>query len=104
MKGLLYAISTDETKRILMGIYIQIGQNSLKFIATDGHRVAIAELSTESISRKRRKRSGADELTQFPISGKALKELIRNLADSVDSIQLLYDAEATRASFAWQDA
>ncbi|WP_199307260.1 DNA polymerase III subunit beta [Alkalinema sp. FACHB-956] len=103
LKGVLYAISTDETKRILTGVYIQIGQNALKFIATDGHRVAIAELSTEGISRKRRKRSGADEPTQFPISGKALKELIRNLADSVDSIQLLYDAEATRASFAWQD-
>jgi DNA polymerase III subunit beta len=110
LKGVLYAISTDETKRILTGVYIQIGQNALKFIATDGHRVAlaklsigIAELSTEGISRKRRKQSRADELTQFPISGKALKELIRNLADSVDSIQLLYDAEATRASFAWQD-
>jgi DNA polymerase-3 subunit beta len=103
LKGVLYAISTDETKRILTGVYIQIGQNALKFIATDGHRVAIAELSTEGAGRKRRKRSGADEHTQFPISGKALKELIRNLADSVDSIQLLYDAEASRTSFAWQD-
>jgi DNA polymerase III subunit beta len=103
LKGVLYAISTDETKRILTGVCIQIGQNALKFIATDGHRVAIAELATEEIGRKRRKQSGADELTQFAIPGKALKELIRNLADSVDSIQLLYDAEATRASFAWQD-
>jgi DNA polymerase III subunit beta len=103
LKGVLYAISADETKRILTGVYIQIGQNALKFIATDGHRVAIAESSTEGICRKRRKRSGTDELTQFPIPGKALKELIRNLADSVDAIQLLYDAQATRASFAWQD-
>lgn len=37
LKGVLYAISTDETKRILTGVYIQIGQNALKFIATDGH-------------------------------------------------------------------
>lgn len=103
LKGVLYAISADETKRILTGVYIQIGQNALKFIATDGHRVAIAELSTDGIGRKRRKQSGTDELTQFPIPGKALKELIRNLADSVDVIQLLYDAQATRASFAWQD-
>jgi DNA polymerase-3 subunit beta len=103
LKGVLYAISADETKRILTGVYIEIGPNALKFIATDGHRVAIAELSTEGIGRKRRKRSGTDELTQFPIPGKALKELIRNLADSVDAIQLLYDAQATRASFAWQD-
>lgn len=103
LKGVLYAISADETKRILTGVYIQIGQNALKFVATDGHRVAIAELSMEGIGRKRRKRSGTDELTQFPIPGKALKELIRNLADSVDVIQLLYDAQATRASFAWQD-
>jgi DNA polymerase III subunit beta len=103
LKGVLYAISTDETKRILTGVYIQIGQNALKFVATDGHRVAIAKLSTEEIGRKRRKQSGTDELTQFPIPGKALKELIRNLADSVDAIQLLYDAQATRASFAWQD-
>ena len=86
LKGVLYAISTDETKRILTGVYIHIGQNALKFVATDGHRVAIAELSTEGIGRKRRKQSGADELAQFPISGKALKKLIRNLADSVDAI------------------
>ena len=103
LKGVLHAISTDETKRILTGVYIQIRQNVLKFVATDGHRVAIAELSTEGICRQRRKRSETDELTQFPIPGKALKELIRNLADSVDVIQLLYDAQATRASFAWQD-
>jgi len=103
LKGVLYAISVDETKRILTGVYIQIGQNALKFVATDGHRVAIAEVSTEGIGRRRRKRSGTDELTQFPIPGKALKELIRNLADSVDAIQLLYDTQATRASFAWQD-
>ena len=103
LKGVLYAISADETKRILTGVYMQIRQNALKFMATDGHRVAIAELSTEGIGRKRRKRSRTDELTQFPIPGKALKELIRNLADSVDAIQLLYDAQATRASFAWQD-
>lgn len=103
LKGVLYAISTDETKRILTGVYIQIGQTALKFIATDGHRVAIAEVSTEGIGRKRRKRAGADEPTQFPIPGKALKELIRNLDDSVDAVQLLYDAQATRASFVWQD-
>lgn len=103
LKGVLYAISADETKRILTGVYIAIRQNALKFVATDGHRVAIAEVSTEEIGRKRRKRSGVDELTQFPIPGKALKELIRNLADSVDSIQLQYDAQATRASFSWQD-
>jgi DNA polymerase-3 subunit beta len=87
----------------LVGSITAVYSLEIRCIATDGHRVAIAELSTEGIGRKRRKRSGTDELTQFPISGKALKELIRNLADSVDVIQLLYDAEATRASFTWQD-
>jgi DNA polymerase-3 subunit beta len=50
LKGVLYAISPDETKRILTGVSIQIGQKALKFIATDGHRVAIVEVSTEGIS------------------------------------------------------
>ncbi len=40
LKGVIYAVSTDENKYILTGVHIQLAQEKLKFIGTDGHRVA----------------------------------------------------------------
>jgi DNA polymerase III subunit beta len=110
LKSVLYAVSLDETKHILTGVHIHVGQNVLKFTATDGHRVALAEIAVELThrfkqgkARRRRQPAEVHEPIQFPISGKALKEVLRNLTDSVETIQLAYDAQATRARFAWQD-
>ncbi|MDF5708264.1 MAG: DNA polymerase III subunit beta [Nostoc sp. S4] len=101
-KGVIYAISTDENKYILTGVHIQLTQEKLKFIGTDGHRVATTELSTQGIGRKPRKQVESSEI-QFTIPGRVLKELARNLDDSVEFINLLYDAQSNRLGFAWQD-
>ncbi|OYE00238.1 DNA polymerase III subunit beta, partial [Nostoc sp. 'Peltigera membranacea cyanobiont' 232] len=102
LKGVIYAISTDENKYILTGVHIQLTQEKLKFIGTDGHRVATTELSTQGIGRKPRKQVESEEI-QFTIPGRVLKELARNLDDSVEFINLLYDAQSNRLGFAWQD-
>ncbi|MEH2438069.1 MAG: DNA polymerase III subunit beta [Nostoc sp.] len=103
MKGLIYAVSTDENKYILTGVHIQLTQEKLKFIGTDGHQVATTELSTQGIGRKPGKQVESEEIIQFPIPGRVLKELARNLDDSVEFINLLYDAQSNRLGFAWQD-
>lgn len=102
LKGVIYAVSTDENKYILTGVHIQLAQEKLKFIGTDGHRVATTELSTQGIGRKPRKQVESSEI-QFTIPGRVLKELARNLDDSVEFINLLYDAQSNRLGFAWQD-
>lgn len=99
---MIYAVSTDENKYILTGVHIQLTQEKLKFIGTDGHRVATTELSTQGIGRKSRKQVESSEI-QFNIPGRVLKELARNLDDSVEFINLLYDAQSNRLGFAWQD-
>ncbi|WP_321206721.1 DNA polymerase III subunit beta [Tolypothrix tenuis] len=103
LKGAIYAISTDENKYILTGVHIQLAQEKLKFIATDGHRVAITELSILGIARKPRKQLESEEIIQFTLPGRVLKELVRNLDESVEFINLWYDSQTNRLGFAWQD-
>jgi DNA polymerase III subunit beta len=103
LKGVIYAVSTDENKYILTGVHIQLAQEKLKFIGTDGHRVATTEVSTQGIGRKSRKQVASSEIIQFTIPGRVLKELARNLDDAVECIHLLYDAQSHRLGFAWQD-
>ncbi len=113
LKGVLYAVSTDENKYILTGVHLQLAQEKLKFIGTDGHRVAITELSTHRIGRKTRQQVSSqevqsqqvpsEEIMQFTLPGRVVREIARNLNDDVKSINLLYDAQSNRLGFAWQD-
>jgi DNA polymerase III subunit beta len=113
LKGVLYAVSTDENKYILTGVHLQLAQEKLKFIGTDGHRVAITELSTQRIGRKPRQQVSyqevqsqqvpSEEIMQFTLPGRVVREIARNLNDDVKSINLLYDAQSNRLGFAWQD-
>ena len=36
----VYAVSKDETRYTLGGVYMQVGPEGLKLVATDGHRLA----------------------------------------------------------------
>ncbi|WP_242045400.1 DNA polymerase III subunit beta [Anabaena catenula] len=108
LKGVLYAVSTDENKYILTGVHLQLAQEKLKFIGTDGHRVAITELSTQGIGRKPRQQVScqqvpSEEIMQFTLPGRVVREIARNLNDDVESINLLYDAQSNRLGFAWED-
>jgi DNA polymerase III subunit beta len=43
LNGSLFAASTDESKRILTGVHLTVGSQSLEFAATDGHRLSVVE-------------------------------------------------------------
>ncbi|MDB6132435.1 MAG: polymerase beta subunit [Verrucomicrobiales bacterium] len=47
LKKTAYAISTDETRYVLNGIYCQFKENKMTLVATDGRRLAMTEAEVE---------------------------------------------------------
>ncbi len=45
----IFAVSTDETRFNLNGIYIERGEHGLRLVATDGHRLSLVEREVENI-------------------------------------------------------
>jgi len=80
LKGLFektsFAMAQQDVRYYLNGILMEISPNSIKLVATDGHRLALSELELES---------GVSEDRQIIIPRKAVLELSR-LLDSGDSI------------------
>lgn len=108
LKGVLFATSTDEAKKILTGVQWAFNhtQNTLNCTATDGYQVALISLSTGEIGRKRRKSTAQqDDITRCVIPAKALKELTRNLekVESDQTLQFAYDDRAKRVMFELTD-
>ena len=69
LRGVLFAISSDEAKQILTGVHITVTPEAMKFAATDGHRLSAVE-------------SFPAEGCAFPefeatVPGKALREVER---------------------------
>jgi len=67
-----FAVSRDETRYILNGVYVIIKKSSIKMVATDGRRLALMERNTElpkNIDKK------------AIIPAKAVQELHRSLKD-----------------------
>ena len=69
-----FAISTEETRYYLNGIYLHSKEGLLRAVATDGHRLALAEMPLPS---------GSDGMPGVIIPRKTIGEL-RKLIDGVD--------------------
>lgn len=69
-----FAISTEETRYYLNGIYFHTAENMLRAVATDGHRLALAEMPVPA---------GASGLPGIIIPRKTITEL-RRLIDGAD--------------------
>jgi DNA polymerase-3 subunit beta len=83
----LFAVSKDEMRPVLTGIYFQLRPNEVRVVATDGHR--LSRVSRQDVSFTGESR---DEI----IPMKALNLLQRNLEDSEELEIALAE---TRASF-----
>ena len=70
-----FAMSRDETRYILNGVYITIKKNTLRMVATDGRRLALIEREVELPK-------AIDKKIIIPI--KAVGELLRNLKEEGD--------------------
>ena len=70
-----FAMSRDETRYILNGVYMVIKKNLLRMVATDGRRLALVE-------REIAPEKGAEKNLIIP--AKTVQELLRNLKDAGD--------------------
>ncbi len=70
-----YAISTDENRYVLQGVLFSLKDNKLTLVATDGRRLALAEVELEFPQSAER---------DFIVPAKAVTELQRILTDEGD--------------------
>ena len=78
-----FAISNDETRPALTGLYIEINPDKIKAVACDSYRLAIREVNTKTDIYSK---TGEEEL-YFIIPGKTLSELSRLLEDKDEPIK-----------------
>jgi DNA polymerase-3 subunit beta len=92
LRGSLFAASTDETKQVLTGIHLVVGEDGLEFAATDGHRLAVVETTNELEKEGELQPLEADAF-EVTIPTRAWRELERAIAlhDRDRPIQLYFD-------------
>lgn len=82
LKGLIhqttFAVSTMETRPILTGVNISLGDSVLNFTATDSHRLAAREIPLETDVT----------LSNIVIPGKSLNELNKILDDKEEKVEI----------------
>jgi DNA polymerase III subunit beta len=84
LKKTFYAISTDETRYVLNGIYTSFREGKLTLVATDGRRLAMVEFEFEF---------PASHETDVIIPTKAVQELQRLLSDNGEVVVRLSDSQ-----------
>jgi len=89
-----FAISTEETRYYLTGIYlhsvIQDGRSLLRAVATDGHRLALAEMPAPE---------GASGAAGVIVPRKTVQEARRLLEDAGETIELRLSPQKVRFDF-----
>lgn len=73
-----YAISLDETRYVLNGIFFSFKSDKLTLVATDGRRLALSEINDLEIPSSLER--------EFIVRTKAISELMRTLADTGDVV------------------
>lgn len=100
LKGALFAASTDETKQVLTGVHVTIQAEGLEFAATDGHRLAVVQTSSEEGAATILGGEGTLDVT---IPGKTLRELERMLAAHQSTEAIALRSEPGQVVFEWAD-
>jgi DNA polymerase-3 subunit beta len=89
-----FAISTEETRYYLNGLYLHVvvegGETRLRAVATDGHRLALAEMPAPE---------GAAGSPGVIIPRKTIQEIRRLLDDAGESVQMQVSAQKVRFEF-----
>ncbi|MDJ0706608.1 MAG: DNA polymerase III subunit beta [Leptolyngbyaceae cyanobacterium MO_188.B28] len=100
LEAVLFAAGKNPNMAIIQGVHLQLFEHQVIATATDGHRVAMAEISLQGIGRGRSQPT-VDPLTRFTAPAKTIKELLRNLSKDDTDLILTYSPEDNRVSFAW---
>lgn len=86
LKKTSYAISNDETRYVLNGIYTQFKEGKMSLVATDGRRLAMVENDLEF---------PASNECDVIIPSKAVNELVRLLGSEGEAIMHLTDSQVS---------
>ena len=81
-----FAMAQQDVRYYLNGLLLEIDKNSLRAVATDGHRLALDETDIE----------GAEETVQVIVPRKGVNELTRLLPDSEAEIEIEISANHIR--------
>ena len=108
LKASLFAVCSEENKRILTGANFQLdrdtdrGLDKLRIWTTDGHRVAMVV----GLSENNNSNPSIDRPVQFTVPAKVLRVLERNL-NPTDRIAIYYDGSAQQSTnivtFQWEN-
>jgi DNA polymerase-3 subunit beta len=85
-----FAMAHQDVRYYLNGLLLEVSSEKLKAIATDGHRLAMAELKVDL---------GVGEPRQFIVPRKAVLELTRLLAGDEGTVRIDVSGNAIRATF-----
>ena len=89
-----FAISTEETRYYLTGIYlhtvVEAGRTLLRAVATDGHRLALADMAAPE---------GAAGLPGVIVPRKTIQEARRLMEDAGETVSLQLSAQKVRFDF-----
>jgi DNA polymerase-3 subunit beta len=91
LKKTAFAVSTDESRYVLNGIFISLKEGKMAFVATDGRRLALVDEEVE-VSEK--------STGEFIVPAKAVNELTRLLQDK-GTVEIKFGEN--QASFALQN-
>jgi DNA polymerase-3 subunit beta len=74
-----FAMAQQDVRYYLNGLLVEIADNTLRAVATDGHRLSLSEVGTEF---------SPEDMIQVIIPRKAIMELSRLLEDSDDMVNI----------------
>lgn len=84
-----FAMAQQDVRYYLNGLLLEVGNNLIRAVATDGHRLAMGSLAVTT---------GSDDERQVILPRKGVQELGRLLGDSDDSVMLVFGENHLRAT------
>ena len=84
-----FAISTEETRYYLNGIYLHVIDGKLRAVATDGHRLALADVAAPA---------GASGMPGVIVPRKTVSELLKLVSEASDAVTVELSSVKIRVS------
>lgn len=87
-----FAMAQQDVRYYLNGMLLELSQNRVRTVATDGHRLAMSSQSVDAL--------GVEERRQVIVPRKGILELNRLMSDSDDSVEISLGTNHLRAKTA----
>jgi len=97
LHGALFAASRDEAKQVLTGVHLTVNPDGIEFAATDGHRLAVVQTTSETNN------VDADGEFNVTVPGKALQELERMLQVNPAGEAIAVRFDQGQLTFEWEN-